>query len=133
MTHCPPRSELHRLFTGDLKPDIAAQFDRHIESCVNCQILLAQLTESADADRWRQLLAESPEPNGVHQVTPPTPEPRSEPTPEIPGYRIIREIGRGGAAIVYVARQTSLNRLVALKVLRGGIEPGGVQRFRVEA
>jgi len=133
MISCPPHSELHRLVTGDLKPHIAAQFDRHVETCTVCQNLLAQMTESADADRWRILLAESPEPNGVQQVTTPPSESRPEPIPEIPGYRIIREIGRGGAAIVYLARQTSLNRLVALKVLRGGIEPGGVQRFRVEA
>jgi len=36
---------------------------------------------------------------------------------KIPGYRIEREIGRGGMATVYLALQESLNRHVALKVM----------------
>ncbi len=36
---------------------------------------------------------------------------------EIPGYRIQREIGRGGMAIAYLATQESLEREVVLKVL----------------
>ena len=32
-------------------------------------------------------------------------------------YAILREIGRGGVATVYLARQTDLDRLVALKEL----------------
>ena len=38
-------------------------------------------------------------------------------TPQIPGYRIEREIGRGGMAIVYLAEQEPVGRRVALKLL----------------
>ncbi len=36
---------------------------------------------------------------------------------DIPGYRIEGELGRGGMASVYLARQESLNRRVALKIM----------------
>ena len=36
---------------------------------------------------------------------------------DIPGYRIEREIGKGGMATVYLAIQESLDRSVVLKVL----------------
>src|SRR5262249_55912647 len=50
-------------------------------------------------------------------------------------FEIVREIGRGGMGVVYEARQVSLNRKVALKVLSGGLglTLKAVQRFRREA
>jgi len=51
------------------------------------------------------------------------------------GYRIERELGRGGMAVVYLATQLDLKRPVALKVLRPGlaIEGRHVDRFQREA
>jgi eukaryotic-like serine/threonine-protein kinase len=50
-------------------------------------------------------------------------------------YRLLREIGRGGMGIVYEAQQISLDRRVALKVLRfaGGLDAKYLQRFKNEA
>jgi serine/threonine protein kinase len=50
-------------------------------------------------------------------------------------FEIVRELGRGGMGIVYEARQVSLNRKVALKVLSGslGLTSKAVIRFQREA
>lgn len=50
-------------------------------------------------------------------------------------YEILEEIGQGGFAIVYRARDTILDRWVALKVLRPILlnDPGWVKNFRREA
>src|SRR5262245_35396347 len=60
------------------------------------------------------------------------------PLPETFGrYRILRPLGAGGMGAVYLARDTQLDRLVALKVPRlGGDDrptPGDLERFLREA
>jgi serine/threonine protein kinase len=56
------------------------------------------------------------------------------PDPGLPGYTILRTLGQGGAAVVYLAQQESLHRLVAVKVLRRDLEEPRVwRRFRREA
>lgn len=50
-------------------------------------------------------------------------------------YELLDEIGRGGFAVVYKARDVELDRLVALKVLRPALsdDPDFVARFKQEA
>ena len=55
--------------------------------------------------------------------------------PTIGRYKLVREIGRGGMAVVYLARQTDLDRDVALKELAAlhSVDPARVERFLRES
>ena len=55
--------------------------------------------------------------------------------PTIPGYELLETLGEGGMGVVYLARQTGLNRRVAVKMIRGGSQarPDHFARFRIEA
>jgi hypothetical protein len=103
-------------------------------------------------ERLEQTLTDNqkPAPRGAQETADAGPgritsDPGAEPTPAPPlaspvwpqmaGYQVLGELGRGAMGIVYKARQVRPNRLVALKMILAGVHAGEQElvRFRAEA
>ncbi|WP_432624320.1 serine/threonine-protein kinase [Bifidobacterium sp.] len=53
--------------------------------------------------------------------------------PQIPGYTLVRRLGSGSEADVYLYQQLSPSRQVAIKISKGRLDSQSVTRFRSEA
>jgi hypothetical protein len=124
--HTPPREQrLAEVVTAYLKeaeggktPDPFDWLERHPD-------LAGELTEFFAGQRRLEAL---------------TAPLRGAAAPEVSGgsfgdYEVLGEVGRGGMGVVLKARQVSLNRVVALKMILSGrlASPEDVARFRAEA
>jgi len=119
---------LARLQAGDeVDPDaFAAEHPEHAERLGR---LLPALELMDDMRRSSSSLGQN------HSLTPLLMESPGIAPGLVGDFQIVREVGRGGMGVVYEARQLSLDRRVALKVLplAAAMDPRQLGRFHVEA
>ena len=156
-----PTAEILQAYgLGRLDDASAEAVYKHLEDCPDCRRQVAEMSPDSFLGRLREAQAVSPPETGVvddptlgaptqgaspmvsddtHDVDPDnSTEPSLQPGSLIRyfgDYELQRVLGEGGMGIVYKARQLSLNRAVALKMIRAARFPSAdeVHRFQNEA
>ncbi|MEW6435384.1 MAG: protein kinase [Myxococcota bacterium] len=96
---CPPDEVLIHLAHGGFAGDVLAQLEAHLDGCSGCRLVVAAVAAgSAPAD-----------PRAV---------PELQPGARLGRYVVERLLGSGGMGVLYAARDTMLDRRVAVKLMR---------------
>jgi hypothetical protein len=141
---CIPEADLRAFQLGEMPERLAEVVARHLEECPTCEALACRL--DGVSDPILGLVRQPPsngdlsQPTGAWAFRTPTHESASltappaanimETAPRVPGYALLAELGRGGMSVVFLARQESPERLVALKMIQGGPYANAERRAR---
>jgi WD40 repeat protein len=144
MASCPSRKDLDRFLREALGEAELTSILIHVEDCPKCQETLDRLADDAPwpaelppLSVFARIAVEetSSDAEAFFARSGRGRRPEDSEKPDVAGYDILEEIGRGATGVVYRARQRRLNRLVALKVIAAGpyLSPDVRKRFRREA
>ncbi len=134
--HCIREADLRAYVLGELPSRVVRLVADHLSNCSLCEAKARQLDNATDPliRGIRLVLRGDSAIRAAETVTNRSQQKIETLTPP-PGYETIRELGRGGMGVVYLARQRHLYRLIAIKVLLAGVHsgPAGRARFLAEA
>ena len=136
--HHPTDDTLRAYGLGKLGDPDATAIDRHLETCPDCRQRLAGQSGDSFVGRLRGAHGRdaTPDPERTLPKLPRVtdPPPAAGIPPELAGltqYADVRELGRGGMGVVYLAKNTLMDRPEVLKVVNRALlaSPGAVERF----
>jgi serine/threonine protein kinase len=140
-TH-PSAQDLALFGHGKLSEAQAATVAAHLETCAGCRQTVASLPPDSFLEKVRDAKTSATVPpvgalrpdavrEAVAGASPDVP-------PELvnhPKFRIVRQLGRGGMGVIYLAEHRVLQKRFALKVINPSVldNPGALARFQTEA
>ena len=158
MNKCPTEEQLQQLLKSQLPDKIRTAVEEHIESCPHCQTRLDDLTQAKelqyavmaspplatldDGPAFLRRLRDgypaastAPDADTNGAIHFPGAATERAPLGQIGDFEILAELGSGTFGQVFRARERSLNRIVALKVLKPEmtVRPEAILRFEREA
>lgn len=119
-------SALRQFAVGDVVDADFAELARHIEGCEECEQNLVSLGDARDplVAKLRGLTGLQNQPPGRHAVSAPGEVyligTQSGEHQRLGKFELLAELGSGSFGVVFRARDTDLDRLVAVKLLRAG-------------
>ena len=127
MAECLTDYELDAFVQGTASAEQASKWNVHFDTCDTCGRRVAK--KVAKLTGLSQQATEMPHPEGTVDVDAGAGLP---PDDAIPGYRILKELSRGGQGVVYQAVQRTTKRKVALKIMLEGPFAGATNKRRFE-
>src|SRR5262249_39287601 len=143
-TTCPSRQDLSAFHVGNLSAETLEAIATHVGTCEACLLALEDLDDTGDLlvselrmparaealseSECRRLAALVEDLGGPDAI------PGRPASGALGQYELLEELGTGGMGRVYKARHRLMDRVVALKVLRGSWlgRPEAMNRFRQE-
>ena len=143
----PTEQTLHSYGLGKLDDVQAEAVGKHVAACDACRGLVAELTSDTFLGRLQKAEATAatippvgssleglPRLGGDERRPSPDPPPASTLPPglaEHPDYQVLRELGRGGMGVVYLAENRMMGRKEVLKVVSSHLlnRRGVIERF----
>jgi serine/threonine protein kinase/TPR repeat protein len=141
-TSHPSAESLRALALGKLDDNTASEVLSHLDVCPDCSKEVTAATNDDFLNRLRQVHTPSGTPAPAKPLAKGVvgTQPGAVPTtlhnvpPELADYsqyEVLRELGRGGMGVVYLAKNKMMDRLEVLKVVNKALlnQPGAVERF----
>jgi serine/threonine protein kinase len=144
----PTDQTLHACSLGQLDDALAESVNQHLEGCPDCRRRVVELSSDSFLGRLRDAKAlpasqgyavSAPDglsmlDGGAIMAKPPLASTLPAGLADHPNYQILRELGRGGMGVVYLAENTLMGRKEVLKVVGSHLvsRPMVLDRFRRE-